>query len=106
MASRDRLTEQIRVVDLRRNGERNVQLPKEWSIWDVGWTSDSAAVLATTLFSFSGRMAKVELDGQIRTLIPNEKSQVFYQPMASPDGRYIAYGEQGWNSNVWLLENF
>jgi eukaryotic-like serine/threonine-protein kinase len=105
VASRDRLAEQIRVLDLRNTTEKNVQLPKGYSIWDIGWTSDNAAVLVT-IFSFSGKIARVELDGQTRVLIPQGKSQFYYQPLASPDGRYIAYGQQGWNANVWLLENF
>ena len=105
VASRDLLKEQIRVVDLRGGSEKNVALPKGWLISDLGWTSDSAAVLAT-LLSFTGTMARVELDGKTSILIQGGKSQFFYNPVASPDGRYLAYGEQGWNANVWLLENF
>jgi hypothetical protein len=105
VASRDLLKEQIRVVDLRDGSEKNIALPKGWLIANLGWTSDSAAVLAT-LLSFTGTMARVELDGKTSILIQRGKSQFFYNPIASPDGRYLAYGEQGWNANVWLLENF
>ncbi len=105
MSSQDRLKEQIRVVDLRSGREKNVQLPKGWEIWEPGWTSDSAALLVA-LFDFTGRIARVELNGKTSILTPPGKSQFFYRPIVSPDGRYLAYGEQGWNTNVWLLENF
>ena len=105
VASRDLLKEQIRVIDLRGGREKNISLPKGWLISDLGWTSDSAAVLAT-LLSFTGTMARVELDGKTSILIQRGKSQFFFNPISSPDGRYLAYGEEGWNANVWLLENF
>jgi hypothetical protein len=25
---------------------------------------------------------------------------------ASPDGHYLAFGQQSWDTNAWLVENF
>jgi len=106
MASRFSLKEQIRVVDLRGGGEKNIGLPKGWWVWDTSWTSDGVAVLISGSAAEGAKVAEVELNGKTRTLLPGGKSQFFYRPLESPDGRYLAYAQQGWNSNVWLLENF
>ncbi len=105
MASRDSLKEQIRVVDLRGGGEKNIPLPKGWSVWDTSWTSDGVAILLSG-FSTDTAIARMELDGKTTVLLHGGKSQFFYRPLESPDGHYLAYGQQGWNSNAWLLENF
>jgi eukaryotic-like serine/threonine-protein kinase len=105
MASRFSLKEQLRVVDLRGGGEKNIPLPKGWWVWDTSWTSDGVAVLISGSAT-EAEIAEVELTGKTRTLVHGGKSQFFYRPLESPDGRYLAYAQQGWNSNVWLLENF
>ena len=105
MASRDSLKGQIRVVDLHEGGEKNIPLPKGWVVFDTCWTSDGVAILLSR-FTTDTAIARIELDGKTTVLRQGGKGQFFYSPLESPDGRYLAYGEQGWNSNVWLLENF
>ena len=105
IASQDSLKEHIRVVDLHGGGEKDIPLPKGWRLWGIGWASDGAAVLVT-LYSKEPALARVDLDGKTTILISGGQSQFFYQPIVSPDGRYLAYSEQGWSANVWLLENF
>jgi serine/threonine protein kinase len=103
--SRDLLKEQVRVVDLHAPGEKTVQLPKGLDIWDLGWSLDGTALLVST-YSLNSRLLRVGLDGKSSVLVPGGRNQFFYNAIPSPDGRYIAYGEQEWNNNVWLLENF
>jgi Tol biopolymer transport system component len=105
MASRDSLENQIRVVDLRGGGEKNIPLPKGWAVWDTGWTSDGVAILLSG-FTTETAIARIELDGKTTVLLQGARSQFFYRPLESPDGHYLAYGQQGWNTNAWLLENF
>jgi len=105
IASRDSLKGQIRVVDLHGGGEKNIPLPKGWAAGDTCWTSDGVAILLSG-FSTVTMIARIELDGKTTLLLRGGKSQYLYQPIASPDGHYLAYGEQGWNSNAWMLENF
>ena len=105
MASRDSLKGQIRVVDLHGGGEKNIPLPKGWVAVDTCWTSDGVAIFLSG-FSTDAVIARIELDGKTTVLLRGGKGQYLYSPIESPDGRYLAYGEQGWNSNVWLLENF
>jgi serine/threonine protein kinase len=105
IASRDQLKEQIRLVDLQKNAERTLQLPKTWQIWDIGYNADGSALLVT-LLTLDGGMARVDLNGKSTVLIPGGKNVFFYHPIETLDGRLITYGQQGWNNNVWLLENF
>ncbi len=105
MTSRDSLKGQIRVVDLHEGGEKNIPLPKGWVAWDTCWTSDGVAILLSG-FTSDTAIARIELDGKTTVLLQGGKGQFIFSPVESPDGRYLAYGEQGWNSNVWLLENF
>src|ERR1700722_13626233 len=106
IASRDSLKGQIRVVDLQGGGEKNIPLPKGWAAGDTCWTSDGVAILLSVFSTDMVAIARIELDGKITVLLRGGMGQFLYSPLKSPDGRYLAYGEQGWNSNVWLLENF
>ena len=105
MASRDSLKEQIRVVDLRGGGEKNIPLPKGSLVWDTCWTSDGVAILLSG-FTTDTAIARIELDGKTTVLLHGSKSKSFFRPLESPDGHYLAYGQQEWNTNAWLLENF
>jgi serine/threonine protein kinase/Tol biopolymer transport system component len=105
MTSRDSLKEQIRVVDLRGGGEKNIPLPKGSLVWDTCWTSDGVAILLSG-FTTGTEIARIELDGKTTVLLHGSKSKSFFRPLESPDGHYLAYGQQEWNTNVWLLENF
>jgi eukaryotic-like serine/threonine-protein kinase len=105
MADRDSLKEQIRVVDLRGGGEKNIPLPKGSLVWDTRWTSDGVAILLAG-FITDTEIARIELDGKTTVLLQGSKSKLLFRPLESPDGHYLAYGQQGWNTNAWLLENF
>lgn len=105
IASRDQLKEQIRLVDFQKNAGRTLQLPKTWQIWDIGYNAEGSALLIT-LLTLDGGMARVDLNGKSTMLIPGGKNVFFYHPIETLDGCLITYGQQGWNNNVWLLQNF
>jgi len=46
------------------------------------------------------------MSGTVQTLIKKGKAQLLYQPVPSPDGKYLAYEAHTWESNVWVIENF
>ncbi len=106
ISSRDMLKGQLRLVDFRDGSARSIPLPKGWEIWSVSWNQDETAALIS-LWGFEAGMAAVTLDGKATLLIAGKsRSEFYYSPICSPDGRHLAYGKQGWNANVWLLENF
>jgi hypothetical protein len=46
------------------------------------------------------------LAGVLSSRPNNAHNQWMYGPLASPDGKHLAFQVQNWDSNVWLLQNF
>jgi Tol biopolymer transport system component len=105
ITSRDQLRGQIRIVDLRKGTESNLQLPG-WTIWEASWTSDGNALFAAAQSKSGYFIARIELDSKTRVLLDRGRNQFLSNPIASPDGRRLAFGQQTFESNAWLLENF
>jgi serine/threonine protein kinase len=105
LASRNELREQVRILDFRVGAERNLSLPHGWRIYELGWTADGTALFAAARSTgyFIGR---IELDGRTSVLLDRGRNQWLGYPHPSRDGRYLAFTQQTWESNAWLLENF
>jgi serine/threonine protein kinase/Tol biopolymer transport system component len=105
ISNRDELRGQIRIVDLRKGTESNLQLPG-WVIWEASWTPDSNALFAAAQSKSGYFIARIDLDGKTRVLLDRGRNQWLGNPLASPDGRRLAFGQQTFECNAWLLENF
>ena len=46
------------------------------------------------------------MSGKVQPLLCKGRSQWLYQPVASPDGKHLAFQSQTWDSNVWMIDNF
>lgn len=103
--SKDQLPGRIRILDLRKATERDLQLPSGWSIWYSAWAADGNALyLSAQAKGFF--LARVGLDGESHVLLDRGVNQFLGCPVGSPDGRYLAFCQQNFESNAWLLENF
>lgn len=111
--SAEQLGGQIRILDLRKDTEHSVQLPKGLiQVWSLSWAADGNALFA----SASGTLAtgtptssfilRIELDGKTRALFTRTTNQWLNSAYPSPDGHHLAFGQQTFESNAWLLENF
>lgn len=96
----------VRIIDLRTAAKRDVPVPGTWNLQSVGWSSDGKAVFATAWTPKAYLLARVDLSGQTQILKSGGLSQWMNGIQASPDGRYLAFAAQTWDSNVWLLQNF
>ena len=106
VASMDQLPEQIRILDLRKNTERNLQLPHGLSfIWSLSWAADGSAMFVAGT-STENSIMRIDLDGKTHPLLSRSISQWLNSACPSPDGRHLAFGQQSFDSNAWLLENF
>ena len=105
IASQDQLREQIRVLDSQNGTERNIQLPHGWVVWNLSWTSDGRAILAAARTT-GYFIARIDLDGKTHMLLDRGRAQWLSNPRPSPDGRYLAFSQRTFESNVWLVENF
>jgi WD40 repeat protein len=95
----------VRTIDLKAGKIRDIDVPKDWLLQDVGWSGDGKAVFVTVWTPKGFVLGRVELAGNARVLLQKE-NQWMNQVVASPDGRYLAFTAQTWDNNVWLLENF
>jgi Tol biopolymer transport system component/predicted Ser/Thr protein kinase len=106
IVSPDQLPEKIRILDLRNGTERDVQLPKGWGIWNQSWAADGSAVFATAQSTSGYFIARIDPDGKTHVLLDRGRNQWLARPTPSPDGHHLAFSQQTFEANAWLLENF
>jgi eukaryotic-like serine/threonine-protein kinase len=98
---------QVRILDLRNGAERSLPLPQGWHLWHLSWAAEGNALFATGRGKSIGYfIARIELDGKTRILLDRGRNQSLDSPRLAPDGRHLAFTQQTWENNVWLLENF
>src|SRR5262249_39428184 len=70
------------------------------------WAADSKGFF---VFSWtppdSYNLLHITLAGKVQSLLKRH-SQFTFGPLPSPDGKYLAFGEDSRDSNVWIVENF
>ena len=81
-------------------------VPADWLLQSVGWSADGTSLFVTVYTPKSFVLGQVDLAGHARVLLDKGPDQWLTQPVASPDGRYLTFSAQTWDSNVWLLEKF
>ena len=100
----------IRIVTLATGEERVLRLT-EWQGFEfISWTVNGAG------FYINGGgkknrgltypvLLRVDLDGQVHVL--REKANEWHtRPVASPDGRRLAFATMPFHGNVWMIEDF
>jgi Tol biopolymer transport system component len=105
LKSNDQLSGRIRILNLRTGTERNLELPPGWSIWQTNWAAGGNALYASAQAK-GFFLARIGLDGKSHVLLDRSVNQFVGCPVSSPDGRYLAFCQQNFESNAWLLENF
>jgi Tol biopolymer transport system component len=101
----DQLHEQVRILDLRKSSERNLQLSHGGHIEVQDWAADGKALLATASLT-DELIVRIELDGRSRVLLNLGRNHFAFALRPSPDGRHLAFTQRTWEDNAWLLENF
>jgi Tol biopolymer transport system component len=96
-------TENIRLIDLRTGAQRDVSFTG--SVWSLVWASDGKSLVAAVQRS-EYLIVRIDLDGKTRVLLNRGRNQWIGNASVSPDGRYLAFSQQSWDTNAWLLENF
>jgi serine/threonine protein kinase len=105
VSSQDQLHRMMRVLDTSSGAERDLPLPRGWSIWNSTWAADGNALFAAAQTT-GYFIARIGLDGTTHVLLDRGRAQWLSYPSMSPDGRHLAFSERTSESNVWLLENF
>ena len=93
-----------RIHLLSLGGEAPREIPIQgWSnLQSVAWAPDGSALFATGWASKGGPLLRVSLDGRAQLLY----TAPYYleNPIPSPDGRLLAFGQVFVAGNVWILE--
>jgi hypothetical protein len=50
-------------------------------------------------------LVRIEADGKTRALLDKGREHWLFAPISSPDGRHLAFSQQTFENNVWLLEH-
>ena len=85
---------------------RDLAVPADWLLQSVGWSAKGTALFVTVYTPKAFLLGRVDLAGNTRVLLDKGTDEWLNQVIASPDGRYLAFKAQNWDSNVWLLERF
>lgn len=93
----------IRLLSLAGLPARDIPLNDWKNLQCLAWSSDGTAVFATAWASKDAPLLRISLDGDVRLL----RKALFHaeNPVPSPDGRYLAFGENTMESNVWVVQN-
>ncbi len=105
VVSPDQLPGQLKMIDLTRNQEHTLQLAKGSVVSDLAWTADGKALFGLVYQSHKSAIARIDLDGKMRILLDRGIHELEI-PIASPDGRHLAFSQRTLENNVWLLDNF
>ena len=97
---------QVRVLDARNHSERAVKLPGEWFIWGANWSQDGNSLFLAAQTSAGYFLDHLGLDGKSTVLLDLGRNQWVGRVIASPDGKRLAFAQQSFQTNAWLVENF
>ncbi|MFN0166436.1 MAG: hypothetical protein ACKV22_08395 [Bryobacteraceae bacterium] len=101
--SREEHSGQIRLVPLAGQKPHTLSV-RGWSrLESAAWAADGQALFLTSYSSNGFPLLRVSLNGEVRPLHTGR----YYteNPVPSPDGRYLAFGEITPEGNVWLIED-
>ncbi|MFN7995068.1 MAG: protein kinase [Bryobacteraceae bacterium] len=101
-------TGRITIVSLDgRNSTRDIHLgAASPHVQSIAWSVDGGGLFATCWMPRSFDLIYVSLTGHVTPLLQNHHRQWMFNPTPSPDGKYLAFQAQTWDSNIWVIDNF
>ena len=96
---------QIRILDLHTGATTSVPLAMPVSVWAISWTNDGKALLVAAQVN-GYFLARVGLDGKVTVLLDGGRNHWLTGPSASPDGKHLAFTQQTFDDNAWMVQNF
>jgi len=73
----------------------------------IAWSADGSHMFGTAWSEASTVLLFIDLRGNLQVLAEAPMGESWlYDPVASPDGRYLAYMKRTFESNVMMLEHF
>jgi Tol biopolymer transport system component len=92
----------IHIREVAQRTTRDIPLSGLAELQTLAWGADGESLFFTTFAVTGSSLFHVTLDGRYHLLYKGAKD--VEAPRASPDGRYLAFGDVVSASNVWLIE--
>jgi WD40 repeat protein len=97
----------IEMLTLSDRAWREIPVEPGWGDFqDINWAADGKGLFVTSWLPDSIALLYVSLAGKVKPLVRNGHRQWMASPLASPDGKWLAYQAHTWDGNVWMLESF
>jgi Tol biopolymer transport system component len=99
----------MRILDLAGRSARDLEVQGQHGISCIAWSADGKGLFVRSfghMESSERRLLYVGLDGAVRVLRRTITTGGPCPLRPSPDGRYLAWAENMWDANAWMLENF
>ena len=74
-------------------------------LYSIAWAADGKSFFVCSQSGDSYNLLHVASDGKVQQLLRTRLRGAF-NPIASPDGKHLAFQIQEYNNNVWMIENF
>ena len=103
----DKYKGRIDVLTFRDHVWHQVAVDPSWGfLQSIAWAADGNGFFVTSNLADSKNLLHVSLNGKVQSLLHYDRRQWMINPAPSPNGKYLAFQAQTWDSNVWMLEGF
>ncbi len=100
----DEHKDHIRLVEVESGSARAVTVGRSARLSGISWSADGRGWFVTNSSAREAAILHVSLNGVVSKLWTTSTS--VGTPLASPDGRNLAFAVSAYNSNAWIIENF
>ena len=97
----------IRILSLHDRTSSEISINPAWQrLQTTAWAADGKGFFATSWVQNSNDLIYITPTGAVTRLWHGGRRQWLTNPLPSPDGKYLAFEAETWDSNVWTIENF
>jgi len=96
-------TGRIRLLSLTGQPSREITVGNWTNLTSVAWAGDGRTLFVTRWASRNPPPLRVSLNGEAQLLYSG--NYYLENPVPSPDGRYVAFGDVSEDGNAWVIES-
>ena len=100
----DERKDRIRLIELESGSTNSIAVGQNEHLSGISWSADGRGWFVTSSSLHGAAIFYVRATGGVSKLWATSTN--LSVPLASPDGRNLAFATSTYNSNAWLIENF
>jgi len=100
----DERKHQVRVIELETGSGRFIAANRAMRLSGVSWSGNEDALFLTGSSVRGTALLQASLTGAMAELWTT--TAMLARPLASPNGKHLAFASASHNSNAWMIENF